>query len=96
MLRPNQSLKVIVAGASGSCSGHYNFHRWAGAPLCYLDRGSTHQSGWANVATTTVNPIKWQLQKSETHRYILRISFGTCAPPRREPKKLTFGFLSSA
>ena len=41
MLRPIQSLKVIVAGASGSCSGHYNFPGWAGAPLCYLDGGST-------------------------------------------------------
>ena len=40
MLRPNQSLKVIVAGASGSCSGHYNFQGWAGAPLCLLDGGS--------------------------------------------------------
>ena len=41
MLRPIQRLKVIVAGASGSCSGHYNFPGWAGAPLCYLDGGST-------------------------------------------------------
>ena len=40
MLRPIQRLKVIVAGASGSCSGHYNFPGWAGAPLCYLDGGS--------------------------------------------------------
>ena len=41
MLRPIQSLKVIVAGASGSCSGHYNFLGWAGAPLCYLNGGSS-------------------------------------------------------
>ena len=41
MLRPSRVSELyVVAGASGSCSGHYNFHRWAGAPLCYLDGGS--------------------------------------------------------